>query len=366
MTELEAKIALNLLPELSTICYKKLLDYFKNALAVFKTSPEELERACGLKKETLAKLNTLIKGESLKKELALIEKNKIKILSLDDSDYPTLLREIYDPPPILYVKGKLEKDSLKIAIVGSRQASMYGLKMTEKFGYELASCGLTIVSGMARGIDSAAHKAALKAGGKTLAVLGSGLSCIYPPENKGLFEQISNSGAVISEFPIVTRPLSYNFPRRNRIISGLSSGILIVEAAKRSGALITVNCALEQGREVFVVPGKADSPTSFGTNKLIKEGAKLVDDASEIIQELNLNPDPKLQPSKARTKEGQNLNLNERERKILDSLVDEPVLFEKILEDTDFTTAELLSCLTRLELKGVVSQLPGKRFTKKF
>ncbi len=364
MTELEAKILLNLIPDITSIRFKKLLDYFKTAEEVFRASPQELERVCGLNNQAIKKINSIDKDNILKKELELIEKQNIRVLSIDDSDYPVLLREIHDPAPILYVKGNLEKDSLKIAIVGSRQASMYGLKMAEKFAYELASYGITIVSGMARGIDSAAHRGALKAKGRTIAVLGSGLSCIYPPENKGLFEQISNSGAVISEFPMLTKPLSYNFPRRNRIISGLSLGVLVVEAAKRSGALITVSCALEQGREVFVIPGKADSPTSFGTNQLIKEGAKLVDDASEIIQELNLNLSTNL---KTFHKQDLNLNINldDKERKVLDSVSDEPVVFEKILENTGLATPELLSCLTRLELRGIVNQLPGKRFIKK-
>lgn len=347
MTELEAKITLNLLPEISSLCYKRLLDHFKSALAILKANPDELEKSCSLKKETTAKLNALIKNESFKKELELIEKNKVNVLPLDDPDYPRLLKEIHDPPPILYVKGKLEKDSLKIAIVGSRQASMYGLKIAERFSYELASYGITIVSGMARGIDTAAHKGALKAKGRTIAILGSGLSCIYPPENKGLFEQISNSGAVISEFPMSTKPLGYNFPRRNRIISGLSLGVLVVEAAKRSGALITVSSALEQGREVFVIPGKADSPTSFGTNQLIKEGAKLVDDASEIIQELNLNLSSNLK-NNHKSDFSLNISLDDQERKVLDSVSDEPVVFEKILENTGLATPELLSCLTRL------------------
>lgn len=221
------------------------------------------------------------------KESELAAKHKIRILSINDSAYPESLKNIYGPPKILYVKGELKKeDALGIAIVGSRLASGYGLTQAEKFGFELARLGITVISGLARGIDTKAHLGALKAGGRTIAVLGSGLLNIYPPENKNLSDKISCLGAVISEYPLNTKPLAENFPRRNRIISGLSLGVVVIEAGKRSGALITARCALEQGREVFSLPGKLDSENSFGTNELIKDGAKMTTSVEDILEEL--------------------------------------------------------------------------------
>ena len=211
----------------------------------------------------------------------------MKALHLQDKDYPLNLRYIYQPPATIYLEGNLiAQDNIAIAIVGSRRATDYGLNNAERIGFELASRGITVVSGLARGIDSAAHRGALKAGGRTIAVLGSGLDVIYPPENKKLAQDIAQGGAVISEFIPDTPPHRENFPRRNRIISGLSLGVVVVEAAKRSGALITENFALEQGREVFALPGKVDSFTSGGVHDLIKEGAKLIESIEDIIEEL--------------------------------------------------------------------------------
>ncbi len=221
--------------------------------------------------------------------MALIKKLNLNVLTRQDDEYPQNLKNILYPPIVLYVKGRLKpQDCNSIAIVGSRLASFYGLSCAEKLAGELANYGLTVVSGMARGIDTASHRGALKQNGRTIAVIGSGFNRIYPPENKGLCEEIAGSGAVISEFPIDTPPEKENFPRRNRIISGLSLGVVVVEAARNSGALITADFALEQGREVFALPGKVDSSTSFGTNELIKQGAKLVSCVDDIIEEFAL------------------------------------------------------------------------------
>lgn len=213
--------------------------------------------------------------------------NKIKTLGFQDKDYPVNLRYIYQPPSTIYLRGELLlEDNIAIAIVGSRKATDYGLRNAERLGFELASRGVTVVSGLARGIDTAAHKGALRARGRTIAVLGSGLDVIYPPENKKLAEAITQYGAVISEFTPDAPPTRYNFPQRNRIISGLALGVVIVEAAKRSGSLITADFALEQGREVFALPGEIGSFTSEGTHNLIKQGAKLVQSIDDIIDEL--------------------------------------------------------------------------------
>ena len=213
----------------------------------------------------------------------------IRKITVDDAEYPKNLKTLHRPPQALYVNGSFkEEDDFAVAIVGSRRASRYGIEMGERLGYDLALRGVTVVSGMARGIDSAAHRGALKANGRTIAVMGSGHGHIYPPENKDLYRKIAESGAVISEFENDVSPLPQNFPIRNRIISGLSLGIVVVEAAKNSGALITVDFALEQGREVFAVPGKISSVTSEGAHELIKDGAKLVQSAEDIMEELSL------------------------------------------------------------------------------
>jgi len=208
-------------------------------------------------------------------------------LHFQDKDYPTNLRYVYQPPATIYLEGNIiAQDQIAIAIVGSRRATDYGLRNAERLGFELAAKGITIISGLARGVDSAAHRGALRAKGRTIAVLGSGLNKIYPPENKKLAQEVAQNGALISEFTPDTPPHRLNFPRRNRIISGLSLGVVVVEAAKRSGALITANFALEQGREVFALPGKVDSFTSGGVHDLIKEGAKLIESTEDIIEEL--------------------------------------------------------------------------------
>ena len=211
----------------------------------------------------------------------------MKTLHFQDKDYPTNLRYVYQPPATIYLEGSIiAQDQIAIAIVGSRRATDYGLNNAERIGFELASRGIAVISGLARGVDSAAHRGALRAKGRTIAVLGSGLNRIYPPENKKLAQEVAQNGALISEFTPDTPPHRENFPRRNRIISGLSLGVVVVEAAKRSGALITANFALEQGREVFALPGKVDSFTSGGVHDLIKEGAKLIESTEDIIEEL--------------------------------------------------------------------------------
>jgi DNA processing protein len=286
MTEKDAVIALNMVSGVGSSRLKRLLEAFGSASRIFLAPGEALRKAEGIGNKIAGEI-TGFRFENLKKELDLAEKLKVKIITIHDKEYPGNLKSIYDPPLCLYVKGELlESDMLSLAVVGSRRASFYGLSCAEKFSYALANLGVTIVSGLARGVDTQTHKGALKARGRTIAVLGSGLNCIYPCENKKLAEEIALSAAVISEFPLNAKPLAQNFPRRNRVISGLSQGVIVVEAAKNSGALITADFALEQGRDVFAIPGKVDSATSFGTNQLIKQGAKLVDSIEDIIEEL--------------------------------------------------------------------------------
>lgn len=282
-----AWIALNLIPNITPNLMRRLCEVFVTVENIFKASLNELLTVPGINSGIASSIFNFQESE-IEKEIKEAEKHCLKIITLMDEEYPLNLKTIADPPPVLYVKGELKKeDKFSIAIVGSRQATLYGLECSQHFAKELAGLGFTIVSGFARGIDTWAHKGALQAKGRTIAVLGSGFNFIYPQENMALLEEIIlNGGAVISEFPCNSRPLSFNFPRRNRIISGLSLGVLVVEAAKKSGALITANLALEQNREVFCIPGRQDSFTSRGTNTLIKEGAKLVLDIEDILEEL--------------------------------------------------------------------------------
>jgi DNA processing protein len=284
MEEREHLIALNMIEGLGSIRITKLLNYFNSIESIFKSGQSKLKSIAGIGEEISYRISHF-DIKDLKRELGLCKKETIEIISIFDKGYPESLKNIPDAPVILYVKGQLNSPGLNIAIIGSRKASKYGLSMAERLSMELASLGVTIISGMARGIDSAAHRGALKAGGRTVAVLGSGLLNIYPPENAELAKAIYKEGALVSEFPLKRAPLRENFPRRNRIVSGLSRGVAVIEAAQRSGALITADLALDQGRDVFALPGEVDSPTSYGTNYLIKQGAKLIDSAEDILEE---------------------------------------------------------------------------------
>jgi len=365
MTQLEALVSLNMVGEIGGIRLKRLLQFFGKPENILKAPLEKLMAVSGIGQEIANKIHSL-KKEDLDKEFALAQKFDLKIITQDDKDYPENLKNIPDPPIVLYVKGELkEEDKFSIAIVGSRRASFYGLSSAEKFACDLSDKGFTIVSGMARGIDTSAHKGALKAGGRTIAVMGSGFRHIYPPENKALAQKIAQNGAVISEFPIDTEPLPQNFPRRNRVISGLGLGVLVVEAARNSGALITVDFALEQGKDVFALPGKVDSPTSFGTNGLIKQGAKLVSCADDIIEELNL---PIVTKPKVRAEEAPDIlkpGLIDSEEKILyDSISEQPLLLDEIVDKTKMDISKIFNILLKLQLKKLIRQLPGRQFIR--
>jgi DNA processing protein len=298
----------------------------------------------------------------------------IRKISVDDAEYPKILKTLHRPPKALYVNGSFkEEDDFAVAIVGSRRASRYGIEMSEKLGYDLALRGVTVVSGMARGIDSAAHRGALKAKGRTIAVMGSGHDHIYPPENEDLYKKITESGAVISEFENDVSPIPRNFPIRNRIISGLSLGIVVVEAAKNSGALITTDFALEQGREVFAVPGKISSITSAGTHGLIKDGAKLVQSAEDIMEELGLREvspmagkDRELAEEKVAKKTARYVynSLTDDERRVYKILSDEPLYIDDVMKESGVELSKASKVLLALELKRLIKELPGKRFIR--
>jgi DNA processing protein len=339
-----------------------LTEIFGCPKGVWEASEKELNSVPRLPQKTIASL--LAKRSSLdpEREIQKLNEAGIKTVFIDEDSYPESLREIYDPPKILYIRGVLEILQMPmLAIVGARKASFYGMSVAEKISGELVSAGLCVVSGLARGIDTAAHKGALKASGKTVAVLGCGVDVIYPLENKKLMQEVINSGVVISEYPPGTPPRGGNFPQRNRIISGLSKGVLIVEAAEKSGSLITADFALEQGREVFAVPGQVTNPLNKGAHRLIKQGAVLVEEAADILQEIGLSliaqdclPNKLLE------------NLTEKEKKVYNNISDVPVNSEIIIDQTGLKASETLSILFLLEMNGMIRQLPGQRFVRCF
>ena len=366
MTKFEALVSLNMVLDIGSIRLKKLLEFFGKPQDILIASAEKLISVSGIGEKIAQKICSL-KKQDLDTEFTLAKNHGLKIISFEDADYPENLKNIPDPPIILYVKGELKpEDKFALSIVGSRRVSFYGLANAQKFAADLSAKGFTIVSGMARGIDTYAHRGALKQGGRTIAVMGSGFNHIYPQENRKLAEEISKSGAVISEFPISTLPLKQNFPRRNRVISGLSLGVLVAEAAKNSGALITADFALEQGREVFALPGKVDSLNSFGTNGLIKEGAKLVSCVDDIIEELNLNIsnniEPKTKENKNRDKQSSDLSIDECA--LYNSIVGEPMCLDELLEKTHLASSRALEVLLRLQAKRLIKQLPGQQFAR--
>lgn len=363
-------IALKSIAGIGNIAFTTLVDKFGSLPSIFKTPASKLTEINGLTKKMASDINNFRDWDKINHDLEFLKKNEINIITYQDDDYPAKLINIYDQPPFLYVWGSLTKDDINIAIVGSRMASTYGKYTTERISSELARKGLTIVSGLARGIDSAAHRGALAAQGRTIAVLGSGLDVVYPPENKKLFADIIQTGAVISEFPLGTPPRSANFPARNRIISGMSYGVLVVEAGEKSGSLITARFALEQGREVFAVPGSIDAASSRGTNKLIKQGAKLIENADDIIEEiwpqLEKKPLPTTSAPAQQTKTvKKNKNLNAIEQQIIDFISSKHIHVDELISVSGLSPSDILSTLMALELKGIVKQHPGKIFSLK-
>ncbi len=362
----EARIALNMLDRIGPVTLRKLIDVFGDPVSVLQASAEELQRVPGIGPETAKAIAQWEETVDLQAELRRIREYGCTVLIPEDEDYPPLLRELYDPPIVLYVKGKLEpRDRNAIAIVGSRRATHYGLEVARKLAYQLAYAGVTVVSGGARGIDSAAHQGALTAKGRTLAVLGSGLNVVFPPENAELFERIAANGALLTQFPFNRHPDRQTFPIRNRIISGLSLGTVVVEAPMNSGALITANMATEQGRLVFAVPGRIDSPTSKGCHDLIKKGAKLCESVEDILSEFEyLFPPARSTASAISNPQLLTLQLNENEQRVYEALGTEERHIDDIIRSTGLPPAIVNATLFQLELKHLVHQLPGKRFVR--
>ncbi len=355
----------------------RLLKRFGSVDAILGTSVNGLTKVEGIGFKTAEKIASTRDRFDADEELELAQKLGVWLLHVQDERYPALLKQIYDPPPVLYLKGTLTRaDTLGVAIVGSRRCSLYGQEQAARLAHLLAAAGFTIVSGLARGIDSAAHQGALAAEGRTLAVQGRGLAGVFPPENEKLAELISADGACISELPLRYEPLAENFPPRNRIIAGLSLGTIVIEAGLRSGALITARTALESDREVMAVPGKIDSPLSRGAHSLIKQGARLIDSVEDVMEALGYVGD-RLKDHTARAGreatekveaslfEAAPLNLKGHEKQIHTALTKEPAHVDQIIGATDLPPGAVNAALIALRLKGLIRQMPGNRFARK-
>ena len=398
--ETKSLIHLNLIPGIGNHTLRRLLEAFGSAEQSVAATSEELARIDGLTPDVR---RHLIDGRShapLAQELELIQQYQCQIVTINDDFYPPLLKQISDPPVLLYVIGELPvQDASSIAIVGSRSPTEYGKTISQQLSYQLAEHGVTVVSGFARGIDTCVHRGALEAGGHTIAVFGCGLSIIYPEANRALAAEIIKSGALISEFPMTMPPRGKNFPRRNRVISGLTYGTLVVEASDRSGSLITARHAAEQGREVFAVPGQIFSEVSRGAHSLINQGATLINSVDDLLDALpqdytrvlgGESPKPTLQPAPRPNRGSKRsneatppqsteekstptpqpkakaaLNLTPDEQTVLSAMGADSVHIDQITRVTQLPIGKVSSLLVMLELKGIVQQLPGKQFVKK-
>jgi len=356
-------LSLHLIQGLGSISFRNLLRHFGSPKGVFEAELSDILEVENIRSEVASRI---VRREFLKeprKVLREIEREGARIITIEDSTYPKLLKEIYDPPMLLYIKGNdIPRNLGFIAMVGSRNPTPYGVKVSKDMAYALARRGMGIVSGLAQGIDSASHWGCIEAGGFTVAVLGTGIDRIYPKSNKELFDKIVKTGCVITEFPPGTPPDARNFPIRNRIISGLSRGVVVVEATKKSGSLITASLALEHGREVFAVPGSIRSFKSAGCHYLLKQGAKLVENADDIMEELGLNYP--FVPKRERRGEEIQLPEDSLEKRIYEMIGDYPIHVDEIKNRLKIDFSKLSCTLLNMELKGLIRQLPGNRFVR--
>ena len=358
MSDIRYSIALTMLPDIGPAGSRKLLSVFGTPENIFSSPVDDIAAVGGIGINRARNIKAFSSWNVIEKQVKTLLKRGVKAVGVTEPSYPALLRETDDAPVVIYIRGDMDpQDRYAIAVVGSRKPSSYGSAVAERISGDLASLGFTIVSGMARGIDSLSHKGALNVGGRTIAVLGSGLDVPYPPENKMLMERIAGSGCVISEFPAGTQPNRENFPRRNRVISGMSLGVLVIEATSDSGSLITANYALDQGREVFAVPGKVTSPASEGTNELIRKGALLTRKADDIVEELAPVLKGFMKSGNRPKKE-----VTEEEQQLCAVLSREPRQIDSISRESKLASSKVLGILLALELKGIVKQTTGKRF----
>ena len=353
-------IGLKSVAGVGNVTFRRLLERFDSPQAALSASPNELATVKGLSPTVVDGIRGGAWQRFAEQECQRLRTSGARLMTFTSADYPKSLFEIPDPPPFLYIRGELRTSQPAIAIVGSRKATSYGLLAAGRLSEGLARHGMVVVSGMARGVDTAAHKGALLAGGRTTGVLGCGIDKVYPPENRKLYDEMVEKGCLVSEFPLDTLPLAENFPRRNRIISGLSRGVLVIEAAENSGSLITAQYALEQGRDVFAVPGNISFASSRGSNRLIKQGAKLVDCVEDILEEL---------PGSRTTASGENgeapsrnFALTPKEAAIYELLARSPLHIDDIINQTELTAGEVSSMLLHLELKGAITPLPGTHY----
>lgn len=355
-----AELRLSLTPGIGPRLRQALVDRFGSAEAVFAAAPSDIRAVDGIGPKLS---RALLDGDGCaraEEELALCREHGVRLLLAGQSGYPRPLLEIHDPPGVLFAAGELLPcDEVAVAIVGARHATHYGLEQAERLAAGLAHAGVTIASGLARGVDAAAHRGALAAGGRTIAVLGSGLLEIYPPEHRGLADEIRRHGAVLSELPLRTKPLSGTFPQRNRLISGLTLGTIVVEASERSGALITARHAMEQGRDVFAVPGRVDSRMSRGCHRLIRDGAKLVETADDVLEELGPLAAPTKGPSGEELHHPAELLLNEVEQAVLAAIHAEPTSIDAIVSQSGLETSRVLATVSALEMRRLIRRVSG-------
>jgi DNA processing protein len=362
MTDTEACIALNLIPNLGPVRVRKLLQAFGSPQAVLQAKRRDIEQLDGFGLDLSVAISEWERQTDLPGELDRIKEFGASVITQSSPEYPRQLLELYNPPVVLYVWGTVtQQDWQAISVVGSRKTSHYGVESAKKLSYQLAYAGLTVVSGLARGIDTAAHQGALAAKGRTIAVIGSGLQELYPPENAGLAEKIAESGAVVSEYPMGFPPSTQTFPYRNRIVAGWSRGLLVVEAGLKSGALITAEQAVEAGRLVYAVPGQIDRPTSFGSNRLIQQGAKLIMSASDILDDLtSLFPERRLPQKQSDPLPS---GISPEEAAIL-AHMDGEMTPELIADKSNLPLSQVSASLLTLEIKRLVRQQPGRLFVK--
>lgn len=349
--DIKYRVGFSLISGIGRVKLAQLENYFGNLENAWKATPAELKRA-GLDRGSINAIISGVPGICLEAEMEKLEQYGVKAFSYHDTSYPSRLKEIYDYPPLIYVRGSLlPEDEWCLAIVGTRRATVYGRQVTEEIVADLAQSKITIVSGLAKGIDSLAHKSALDASGRSIAVFACGLDIVYPSENADLARRIMRQGALVSEYPLGTRPRADNFPRRNRIMSGLSLGVLVVEADESSGAMITAHLALEQNREVFAIPGSILSPASRGTNHLIQEGAKLVRGYTDILEELNLMTVAHQMEMK------EVIPASDTESLLLKQLSAEPIHVDEVCRSSGLPISTVSSTLAMMELKGLVKQV---------
>ena len=366
MTSREALIALNMIEHVGPVRLRKLLEHFGEPQAILSASRAQLLKVHGVGEEVAGAISNWEGLIDLRGELKRIQEYGCEILTHEDAVYPDLLRQIYDPPIVLYVKGRLtSQDKNAVAIVGSRRTTVYGNETARKLAYQLAYVNVTVVSGGARGIDTAAHQGALNAKGRTIAVLGTGINLVFPAENRELFERIAEQGAVITQFAFNRQADKQTFPIRNRIVAGMCLGTVVVEADMHSGALITANFATDQGRLVFAVPGRVDSPCSKGCHELIKKGAKLCESAEDILSEFEyLFPAENRPPGPNDTGTLPALELSANEQRIYELLSSEEMHIDEIIRHSGLPPSTVSVVLLGLEMKKLVRQLPGKSFIR--